>query len=282
MNVSILFPCDYFNNKKVDEDYLEEYKVAQELGFNTIFINYEELENGSIKLSSNEFEEGLCIYRGWMLKPETYKNLYDYLENKGLTLINTHEEYSNCHLFPLSYGLLEQFTPKINVFSKDEVIDWDKIRQEYNRFMVKDYVKSVKGSDFPNYFDSSFTNNELDKYIEKFKELRGELFTKGIVIKEFVDLNKVNDNTNEYRAFYLKGELLTICKNSNQPLGVKEVPESLIKQLPVLESNFYTVDFAEKSNGEFVVIETGDGQVSGLPDEQDVREFYNRIKLSSL
>ncbi len=282
MNVSILFPCDYFNNKKVDEDYLEEYKVAQEQGFNTIFINYEELENGSIKLSSNEFEEGLCIYRGWMLKPETYKNLYDYLENKGLTLINTHEEYSNCHLFPLSYGLLEQFTPKINVFSKDEVIDWDKIRQEYNRFMVKDYVKSVKGSDFPNYFDSSFTNNELDKYIEKFKELRGELFTKGIVIKEFVDLNKVNDNTNEYRAFYLKGELLTICKNSNQPLGVKEVPESLIKQLPVLESNFYTVDFAEKSNGEFVVIETGDGQVSGLPDEQDVREFYNRIKLSSL
>ncbi len=67
--MNIIFPCDYFNNKKVDEDYLEEFNVANELGFNTMFINYEDLENGEIKLSQKDFSECLCIYRGWIIKP---------------------------------------------------------------------------------------------------------------------------------------------------------------------------------------------------------------------
>ncbi len=278
MNISIMYPCDYFNKKKIDEEYLSEYKVAIELGFNVVVIDFEALENGTVRLTKNEDTKGLCIYRGWMLKPETYKMLFDKLYSNGLELINGEIGYCNCHEFPYSYSLLKQFTPKMSIFLSGKKINWDVIKSEYDRFMIKDFVKSVKGSDFPIYFDKSYSNEDLDEYIQKFKDLRGDLFTTGIVIKEFVDLKKENGLTNEYRAFYLQGQLISLCKNSNQGVNTKVVPDSLIRQLPLLESSFYTVDFAEKENGEFVVIETGDGQVSGLSDNQDITEFYMNIK----
>lgn len=34
--------------------------------------------------------------------------------------------------------------------------------------MVKDYVKSVKGSEFPKFFDESVTQEEFDKWMEVF------------------------------------------------------------------------------------------------------------------
>ena len=51
-----------------------------------------------------------------------------------------------------------------------------------------------------------------------------------------------------------------------------------VKKLPKLKSKFYTIDVAELKTGEWVVIETGDGQVSGLrgSDKERNRE---RVKL---
>lgn len=40
--------------------------------------------------------------------------------------------------------------------------------QTIGRFMVKDYVKSVKGSEFPKFFDESVTQEEFDKWMEIF------------------------------------------------------------------------------------------------------------------
>ena len=52
----------------------------------------------------------------------------------------------------------------------------------------------------------------------------------------------------------------------------------LVNAIPVLDSRFYTVDFAELENGSWTVIETGDGQVSGLSPNQDVFRFYDEIR----
>ncbi len=279
MDVYIMFPSDYFEHKKVDEDYLEEFKVAKEIGFNIILVNYEELEKGNIKVFPEKLSEGLCIYRGWMLKPETYEKLYEYLNKFKLKLINNVTEYNNCHLFPNSYPLLRDFTPRTKAFSEGEVIDWNEIKSEFSRFMIKDYVKSVKGSSFPLFFENNLSTEELNEQVQVFKSLRGDLFTKGIVVKEFVDLKKENNTTNEYRGFYMDGVLLTLTMNSSQNKESRLVPQSLLEQIPVLESRFYTIDFAEKDNGDFIVIETGDGQVSGLAENQDIFQFYQRIKI---
>lgn len=47
----------------------------------------------------------LCIYCGWMLKPDKYEEIYKRLKGIGITLINDVNEYAACHLFSNSCKL---------------------------------------------------------------------------------------------------------------------------------------------------------------------------------
>lgn len=280
MKVTIIYPSDYFNKNNIDEDYKYEYDEAIKFSeFQPIFYSYDDFINEDrLNLYPKNFSESLCIYRGWMLSTEKYKKFYYELKKLGLTLINSPEQYENCHEFPNSYSLLKELTPKIYYYKYGEKIEWDKIKDEFDKFMIKDYVKSVKGTDFPVYFDKTFSNIELNKYVSKFIEMRGDLFTKGIVIKKFVNLSKVDNISNEYRAFYINGRLLTVSKNSNQKGNRNIVPKEILLSVPKLNSNFYTIDFAELKNGDWTIIETGDGQVSGLSPNQNIFKFYEELK----
>lgn len=46
-----------------------------------------------------------------------------------------------------------------------------------------------------------------------------------------------------------------------------------------LKSNFYTVDYAELDSGDWKVIECGDGQVSGIPDDKNIGDFYKDLRI---
>lgn len=51
-------------------------------------------------------------------------------------------------------------------------------------------------------------------------------------------------------------------------------PVELIQKYQFLDSRFYTIDYAELKDGSWIIIETGDGSVSGIPPKQDPEEFY--------
>lgn len=281
MKVNIIFPCNYFNKNQVDNDYETEFVQPCKFNFNIIFFDYDEfISNEIFNFYPDIPEKGLCIYRGWMLKSEQYNKLYEFLKSKGLELINSPEQYKYCHEFPYSYPILKSFTPAIITISDIFAINWSIVKQTFDRFMVKDFVKSVKGNDFPMYFDSSYSDSQLDDYIQRFLELRGTLYTGGIVFKKYVDLAKKNGKTNEYRAFYLDDKLITLSQNSNQDRLNNPISKSFVDCVPKLKSRFYTVDFAELENGEWIVIETGDGQVSGLSPNQYIFKFFEEIDLA--
>ncbi|PNV62955.1 hypothetical protein C0033_05315 [Clostridium sp. chh4-2] len=277
--VYVLYPCDYFESNKVEPDYQYEYDEAVKFpDFHLLFYNYDQFVSGDgLKIVPLPSENGICIYRGWMLKPDQYEELYHLLKEKSVELINTPEAYENCHEFPLSYHKIEQLTPKTMVFPEGSAIDWDEVKENLGTFMMKDYVKSVKGTEFPQYFDYNCTNEMLEQSVIRFKELRGSLYTKGIVLKQFIRLKRYGETTNEYRAFYLDGRLLTLSPNSNQSKECNKVPDSFLKMIPKLDSRFYTIDFAETEDGGWQVIETGDGQVSGLSPNQYVFKFYDEL-----
>lgn len=162
------------------------------------------------------------------------------------------------------------------VYNMDQAIDWQAVREQLGKFMMKDYVKSVEGADFPAFFDQTYPDEEMDRYRAEFVRLRDRLFVKGIVLKAYVDLKKTDGATNEYRAFYLYGKRITLSKNSNQKRDAP-VPEAFLRQMPSLPSNFYTIDFAELADGNWIVVETGDGQVSGLSPGQYAFKFYEEL-----
>ena len=278
MKYTILYPSDYFDYKKADADYQYEYDEAVRFpGFQILFYNYDEFVGDQpLRVYPRQPEPGFCVYRGWMLHPLKYGELYRGLLKLGLRLVNSPEEYVNCHEFPNSYGRLKGFTPGLQCYARDQKIPWRRVRDEFPRFMMKDFVKSVKGTDFPVYFDGSYADEVMDRYVERFIELRGPLFEKGIVLKEYVDLKRLDGKTNEYRVFFLYHKVLSVSPNSCQT-GGERPPEELIRAIPALDSNFYTVDFAQLENGGWTVIETGDGQVSGLSPDQFVFKYYEGL-----
>lgn len=275
----ILFPSSFFHSKKVDEDLQSEYDAVKHTGlYKTIIFGYEKWFNEG-KLILNEKPETLmnAAYRGWMMKPEQYKQFYEELLATNIKLITSPDEYQLFHVFPNIYPLVEEDTAKMFIYPKGTTISMDEIKNNFSKFMVKDYVKSVKGTEFPKYFDHTITQQEFNKWMEVFYQYRGDLFTGGICIKEFLALKNYDTNTNEYRVYYINHEIATVSQNSGQSTYTPAPPQELLEKYKALPGCFYTIDYAELEDGSWRIIEAGDGQVSGLSETQDYEAFYRKL-----
>lgn len=272
----ILFPNNYFNPSEPDSDYQAEWTAAIELGFITGLLSNEAIDDERIHLKLPDGYSGMVMYRGWMMRPDLYGKLYNELLKYNVIPMTSPELYAKFHTLPGYYSSIKGNTPKSIWFEDYKCIDWNYVRSVMNKCIVKDFVKSEKNTDFPAFLDLLQTNNdELNVLIRKFVEMRGELFTGGIVLKEFVNLKRYKGKMNEWRAFYLNGHLLSLSRNSAQSNDVPSVPDYLLAKYTM--AGFYTVDFAELDDGSWTIIECGDGQVSGLPETLSPYEFYSHI-----
>ena len=277
----VLFPSDYFDINEVDESFKNEYEaVLSNRNCQILLFSYDEwIAEGKLKLNYRVDTMTDTIYRGWMMKPEIYENFYCELQKKNIQLMTAPNEYAKFHSFPNIYPEFEENTAKMLVYDNVSKVDLKEIKNTFNQFMIKDYVKSVKGTDFPKCISSDIDEDEFNRLIKKFLEYRGELYTGGICIKEYLDLKLYGDKTNEYRVFYMNHQIATVSRNSGQPCYTPEPPKEFIEKYRNLPSPFYTVDYAELSDGTWKIIEAGDGQVSGLSDNQEIRNFYRLISV---
>lgn len=276
---TLLFPSSYFNVNKVDEDLQAEYEAAVNTGlFDIILFGYDQwFREGKLVLTQMPEERQQAVYRGWMMKPEMYRAFYSCLMEKNIELVTMPEAYESMHTFPNVYDLVKEDTAGMRTFPLHEKIDVAQLKKEFPRFMVKDYVKSVKGTEFPTFFDHTVTQEEFDRWMEVFYKYRGDLLTGGICIKEYLDLKRYGDKTNEFRVFYINHQIASKTRNSGQMNTTAELPESLAEKYRNLPSGYYTVDFAELSDGSWKIIEAGDGSVSGLSEGQNYEAYFRTL-----
>ena len=276
----VMFSSDYFDTKQIDPAYAAEYEAVCKIPeFKTILFNHDAfVEDGTVKIYPKDYYTGDCILRSWMLTPEQYAKLYSHLSDVGIRLINSPKQYNACHLLPNALPYLERHTPHSLIYPHGAPIDWNVVNKTFRKFMVKDYVKSVKETDFPAFFETPVEADEMNTHIAKFTEHRGKLYTGGIVLRDFVDFKRYGETTNEYRAFCLCGRLLSVSRNSNQSESCPFVPSRFANSFTGFPSNYYTVDFAEAADGTWIVLETGDGQVSGLSPNQFVFKYYDDMR----
>lgn len=252
--------------------------------FNILFLNTEIWDDQKIVKLSGSAVNGPSLYRGWMMKPEEYGQLCQQLENQNIHLITSPEQYEDLHLFSNAYPLIKPWTPKSLFFDLKEDgslpdLSVRQILEKLGPFMVKDYVKSVKGGQFPDFFSREDTQDFFDRSMELFLEYRLDSLTGGICCKEMADLKKYDGKTNEVRVFFLFGKILSVQYELDRTsTNSTELPAKFAEKFVDLPSPFYTVDFAEKTDGTFVVLETGDGQVSSLRDFEDPARFYSLLK----
>jgi hypothetical protein len=100
-------------------------------------------------------------------------------------------------------------------------------------------------------------------------------------LKDIVNLKKYNNITNEWRAFYINKELISLELNTEQKIDSNKPNKTFVEMVGkcVDKAVFYTIDFAELEDNTWVVLEAGDGQVSGLsPYTYELSFFSNIIK----
>ncbi|MEE1421423.1 MAG: ATP-grasp domain-containing protein [Eggerthellaceae bacterium] len=283
MKAIILFPSDYFSLSAPNDNFRSEFDavIATE-GLEATLFNFDDyIEGHPLALTKHaEHLPELVIYRGWMMKPEQYRRFHDDLTSMGFEPLVSPLCYERMHCFPNAGEMFDGQTPRFMAFPEKDgqvSIEADVINETFKRFMIKDYVKSVKNTDFPTFIKTPVTQEELDGYIQDFIQRRGSLFTGGIVLKEYVDLKKYEGATNECRQFVFLQETLGLSRNSSQPQTAPEPPASYLSMLNTAVAPFYTVDYAELADGTWTIIEAGDGQVSGLAESDDPIRFYKAI-----
>ena len=179
----ILFCESPIEANKVDEDFEDQFVSAKQNGFETLLFNFEDLTSADrFSIATKRIRQTdkivNVIYRGWMLTPKQYSILYNDLLSKNYKLINTREEYQNCHYLPDSLKFIENRTPK-TVFEKfknekniDNLIEKSKVFGKKS-VILKDYVKSEKHDWETACFVADASNTDKFKQtINKLIELR--------------------------------------------------------------------------------------------------------------
>jgi hypothetical protein len=142
------------------------------------------------------------------------------------------------------------------------------------------------------WYDACFIKNISDignasSIIKNFVDRQGESLVGGIVLRKFMNLKQIGFHeksgmpiSEEYRVFVYASRILIIDNywTKNENIGLSEQEISWIEEIAQkVKSNFVTVDIARKDDGKLIIMEFGDGQVSGL-QQIDIKEFYKSFE----
>ncbi len=184
------------------------------------------------------------LYRGWMLSPSEYKNLYDVVANAGATMLTSPEHYEYCHYLPRWYESLKEFTPETLFFYEDDDIATELRQRGWTGCFLKDYVKSLSTDGGSVVTDLA----QIQEVIAKMKKYRGQI-EGGVCVRR---LESFLSET-EQRYFVFQGKTFSIDGN---------IPDVVQKAVEKVSCSFFTVDVIQRSDGVLRIVELGDGQVS--------------------
>jgi hypothetical protein len=139
------------------------------------------------------------------------------------------------------------------------------------------------------FIPSAADRSAVERVVNRFLELQGEELAGGLVFREFIEFRPVGTHsrsrkpvTEEYRIFWLDGS--PVFWSPYWKEGDYDVTEPPIDQFAgtasAVRSRFFTMDVARRPDGEWMIVELGDGQVSGLPRKSDASPFYQALTRS--
>ncbi len=294
----IIFCSSPINPNNPYEIYERETQAVDDLGKEVGLIDFEALvdECDSAKairriIKSNT--DQTSVYRGWMMTPANYGKLYNSLITKGQKLINSPAQYKHCHYLPQWIDLFPGLTPDSAWIEEDKLdgsmdLIMSKIQSlECLSCIVKDYVKSEKHKwKEACFIPDTSDRKHIEQVVNRFRQLRGNNLEGGLVFRKFEQFKSLVSHsksnmplTKEYRLFVLDGKIIYWVNyweegNYNE----EEPPVAFFAELATrAKSRFFSMDIAQTTDGKWLVVELGDGQVTGIPDNADAKLFYSSL-----
>ena len=291
----LVFCRDPLEPSLPDRAFGAEAAAVERLGLPYVFVDHDALVRGDepdriVRRVPDRPEVVLAAYRGWMVTPPQYRVLHEALVAKDVRLINDPDQYRHAHYLPESYPVIEGLTPRSIWLTGDLGID--RIMEALTPFgdgpiIVKDFVKSRKHEWAEACFIPSAADREaVARVVARFLELQGDDLNEGLVFREFVEFEPVGVHpksgmplTEEYRVFWLDAQPMICSPYWEGGEYSKTYPplELFAGVAAAVRSRFFTMDLARQRDGGWMIVEVGDGQVSGLPRESDADRFYEAL-----
>jgi hypothetical protein len=293
----VIFCADPLNRHSPDPIYAREVQAASAAGLDCSLLNFEALVDeqdaeAAVRRVAPAAGREIGVYRGWMLRPAAYSRLYAALEARDIALINAPVAYRHCHYLPKSYPLIEGHTPRSVWLSADTGLGIERIMEALRPFgaapiIVKDYVKSRKHEWAEAcYIPSAADRQAVERVVSRFLELQGDDLNEGLVFRAFVPFEPLGQHpksgmplTREFRLFFLDGKLLLSTAYWDEgEYGDLQPPIERFQHIAqTVQSRFFTMDVAKRLDGDWLIVELGDGQVAGLPERANVSAFYRAL-----
>ncbi len=241
--MQFLYPSDYFKATQIDEQYRDEARAFKEAGFSVATLAQDRDIDGK-SINGLKQNEAVC-YRGWMLTAQDYEALARAVKDHGAELATPLSQYLQAHYIPNWYPRVKEWTAETLFFPPDADLTAELSGVAWEGFFLKDYVKSLKTS-----VGSVVRKlDDIAAVVSEMKKFRGTI-EGGFSVRRLEDY----DDGSERRYFVYQGVPYS-GDNSEIPLAVCECVDRM-------ESPFFSVDTAYRSDGVLRIIEIGDGQVS--------------------
>lgn len=278
---SFLFPSQPFDRTHVDFAFTDEVaSVVDEAAL----IELESLHTSRALVFPTRLQSPV-LYRGWMLTPPQYHRLAEVLQARDVELLVAPDAYVRAHHMDGWLAAFDGLTPDtvlVDANAPDaDVLAAATALAAPDGYFVKDLVKSQKHAIAASYAPTAAA---LPDVVAALRELQGADLADRLAIRRFVPLDST---TPELRTWYCNGVLATITLHpdfadhtSAQPTPPLELLDEVAARVAKLDHPFVAVDVAKSAEGGWLVVEVGDGQVSGLPDRLNAvayRDFYQLI-----
>jgi hypothetical protein len=242
----VIYPCDPLNPKTCDEYYTAELAAMDAAGFNASVFSFEEFQAGSFRVFPVPPANSTILYRGWMLSSIEYGNFTSAVSQTGGHLLTDAQTYLLTHYLPNWYSLIPKLTPETRIFPADADLAVELRSLGWNKYFIKDYVKSLKTSTG----SIISTPEQAATVISEMRQFRGTI-EGGFCVRQVENFLPET----EKRYFVLNS--VPCSMSSEIPPIVKECARRI-------RSPFFSVDVIQREDGVLRIVEIGDGQVSDL------------------
>jgi hypothetical protein len=246
MTPHFLFPASPLNPRVIDEFFFDQAVALKQAGFDTSVID----DQGFVR---PKLEPGaMCVYRGWMMTPEEYALLHRRVASYGVWMLVSPEQYVAAHCLPEWYPALSRWTPSTEIFPSLEVAPLEEFVRSagWEKFQLKDYVKSLKTAG-----GSAITApEEIAPALGNMEKYRG-VIEGGICVRRWEEFVQ----RSETRYFVVRGRYF-----GQETAFDTRAMRILDRVKGLIPSPFWSIDIAQRTDGEFRIVEIGDGQVSDL------------------
>jgi hypothetical protein len=259
----LLVPSDVLRPRRPDEHFADEARAARDAGMEVAFVDHDAVAGGDADGGVARVPAGAdAVYRGWMLDGDRYAAMAGALAARGVTLRTGLGEYRRAHELPGWYAAVAGYTPELVWTVGDG-------REAFRRAcaelgggpaVLRDFTKSMKhywheAAYLPDIADS----DAAWAVASRFRELRGDGFTGGFVVRRFESFTGA-----EVRTWWVGGVCRLVTAHPDTP-GQLPPDDVELPDLGGVDLPFVTVDLALRTDGRWRIIEIGDGQVSDRP-----------------